>query len=971
MPLTLVTGPANAAKAGAVLGPLRERLAEEPILVVPAFEEVEHSQRELAERGAIFGARVVRFSALFREIAGRAGLAARKASDLQRHLVMEDAVRRCRLDVLHRSAEQPGFARAAVRFAAELERSMVEPARLTTALRDWAGDGPRRGYAEEVAQVYRRYRGGLEAAGLVDSDLFAWQALEALRADPGSWGDTPVFVYGFDDFDPLELRTLEELADHVEVDVTVSLPFEAGKQAFRATAATREHLAERAAATVILEPTSEHYADDSREALHSLERRLYEPGQPIVRSGGAVRLHVAGGERAELELCGAEVLKLLQDGTPPGEVAVVLRDPERYASLVEQVFDAYGIPFSINRSVPLAHTGVGRSLLALLRCARLDGSAEDLLTYLRSPGLLREPALADGLEADVRVAGARTAAEARAVWEQRRWPLDQIDRLAQARDTGAVIAELNRCLEHLFAAPYRRRAAVLSGAELDDPRAFEAAHDALTELQAVVGAGTGVRLDDRSLHQTLERLPVRAGENPQPDRVQVASPLQIRARRFAAVFVCGLVEGEFPARAAPEAFLPDADRRELARTSGLRLPLREDQLERERYLFYVCASRAERLLVLSTRVCDEEGNPVAPSFLLSDVEAVLADLSEHRRTRTLAEVTWSLDAAPTEAEWERAVARAGPRRVEEGARPLSAPPALEELRAKEALSAGALERFAGCPVKWLVEDVLDPVKLEPDPEQMVRGSYAHRVLEVTFRRLREETGSRRVTQENLPEAERILVAALESESGEFRLSPDQTRVRAAVRRLEFDLLRYIAHEAERDGLFEPEHLELRFGFSDSEHPAVELDDGTRVRGVIDRVDTWNGWALVRDYKSGKTEKYKGSDWERERRFQAALYMLAVERALGLKAAGGVYVPLSGRDRRPRGLLRDDLAAQQGSDFFDNDRVDPESFDERIAWARSAIHDTAESMRAGQICSLPDSCAWRGGCSYPSICRAED
>lgn len=401
MPLTLVTGPANAAKAGAVLGPLRERLAEEPILVVPAFEEVEHSQRELAERGAIFGARVVRFSALFREIAGRAGLVARRASDLQRHLVMEDAVRRSRLDVLHRSAQQPGFARAAVRFAAELERSMVEPARLTTALRDWAGDGPRRAYAEEVAEVYRRYRRGLEAAGLVDSDLFAWQALEALRANPAGWGDTPVFAYGFDDFDPLELRTLEELADHVGVDVTVSLPFEAGKQAFRATAATREHLAERAASTVILEPTSEHYADASREALHSLERRLYEPGQPVVRSGGAVRLHVAGGERAELELCGAEVLKLLQDGTPPGEVAVVLRDPERYASLVEQVFDAYGIPFSINRSVPLAHTGVGRSLLALLRCARLDGSADDLLTYLRSPGLLREPALADRLEAEI------------------------------------------------------------------------------------------------------------------------------------------------------------------------------------------------------------------------------------------------------------------------------------------------------------------------------------------------------------------------------------------------------------------------------------------------------------------------------------------------------------------------------------------------------------------------------------------
>ena len=37
VPLALVTGPANAAKAGEVLGGLRARLDEEPILVVPAF----------------------------------------------------------------------------------------------------------------------------------------------------------------------------------------------------------------------------------------------------------------------------------------------------------------------------------------------------------------------------------------------------------------------------------------------------------------------------------------------------------------------------------------------------------------------------------------------------------------------------------------------------------------------------------------------------------------------------------------------------------------------------------------------------------------------------------------------------------------------------------------------------------------------------------------------------------------------
>ena len=128
--------------------------------MVPAFQDVEHSRRELAETGAIFGAQVVRFSHLSRLIARRAGYHARVASEIQQQLVAEDAVRRAGFTVLAESAERPGFARAALRFIAELERSMVEPPRLIQALRAWAGDGPaarvRRGDRRAVPPLPRR-----------------------------------------------------------------------------------------------------------------------------------------------------------------------------------------------------------------------------------------------------------------------------------------------------------------------------------------------------------------------------------------------------------------------------------------------------------------------------------------------------------------------------------------------------------------------------------------------------------------------------------------------------------------------------------------------------------------------------------------------------------------------------------------------------------------------------------------------
>src|SRR4051812_45529339 len=437
MGLILVTGPANSGRAGEVLGAYRARLAEEPILVVPALRDVEHTLRELAGGGAVFGTTVVRFKWLFETIAERCGAPpARCASDVQRDLLVQEAVRSVELRELRASAAQPGFARAATRLIGELERSMVEPGAFERALEEWAGRGPRARYAREIGAIYRAYRDRLDASGLVDEDLFASRAVDALRERPHDFGRTPVFVYGFDDFTPIELDALEMLATRVGVDVTVSLPYERGRPAFRAVAPLFERLRGLADRHVELPAISEWYADESRAALHHLERGLYEASGERVDPGGAVRLIAAGGARAEIEQVAADVLALLRGGVSPGDVAVVFREPKRYASLVEQVFDAYGVPFSIDRYVPFGHTALGRGMLALLRCATPHGSAEDLLAYLRTPGRLELPRIADRLEADVRREGVTSAAGARQLWGGARWELPQIDRPPEASGAG-------------------------------------------------------------------------------------------------------------------------------------------------------------------------------------------------------------------------------------------------------------------------------------------------------------------------------------------------------------------------------------------------------------------------------------------------------------------------------------------------------------------------------------------------------
>jgi len=976
VPLKLVTGPANAGKAGVVLAAYRARIDDDPILVVPRAEDVEHTRRELACAGAVLGVRVVRFGGLLELVAERvepALAAVPRATGLRHDLLVAEAVRRAPLRTIAGSARRPGFARAAGRFVAELGRALVDPERLRGALLAWAGDGSRHGYAEDLAALYSSYRQVLDEAGEVDDELFARSALDSLRRDPRRFGRSPVFVYGFDDFTPIELDAIETLARRVGVEVTVSLPFERGRTAFRATAPAFALLSEIADEHEELQPSSAHYAPESRDALAALERGLFDstPGRPDPPlPAPALGLHLAGGERAEAELAGSEVLRALRHGVAPGDVAVVVRDPASRALLLEEVFDALAVPFSLERTRPLAHTVLGRGVVALLRCAGGVGSAYELVAYLRTPGRLRRPELADELEAEVRREGVEEAAGARARWEARRWPLDELDRLAAASGP-TLLEEIDRRLERLFAGPYERAAPLLSGPELEDAAALRAARAALADLARLAARGLAPPLSPGPLADLLADVPVRVGDRSSRDRVRIAAPQDVRARRFDTVIVLGLNEGEFPRRPVPEPFLSDELRREVTEASGLTLPVREQELDRERHLFYACASRAERRLVLSARRSDEEGAPAPASFFVSEVRELFSpgDLDAVTVRRTLAEVTSAPDEARTPLERTRSLAARGPRAGESAPRDLSSPAVIAELEGRRAFSAGELEALGSCGVRWLVEKVVRPQALEPDPDPLVRGRCAHDVLRLTFERLRERTGSARVTESTLGEAETLVGEALAELAPEHGLATGDGRADAARRRLEDDLRRLLRREADADGSYEPAHLELAFGggsHDGSSLPPLVLDpEGVEVRGRIDRVDTHGRRALVRDYKGG-ARATGFARWEEDGHLQVAIYMLAVRQLLGMEVAGGLYVPLAGRGQS-RGLVSEDADLLAAGVARADLRPDAE-IDGLLERTRERVRDLVERLRGGELRPCPERCGPDGRCRYPSICR---
>ncbi len=351
--------------------------------------------------------------------------------------------------------------------------------------------------------------------------------------------------------------------------------------------------------------------------------------------------------------------------------------------------------------------------------------------------------------------------------------------------------------------------------------------------------------------------------------------------------------------------------------------------------------------------------------MVDDVADLLTEgWAEHPRRRELGAAGWPAAAAPTEREAARFSAAAAPPAQPAHIGHLRAPAALGPLRERHTWSASQLEVWASCPVKWFVERHLRPEALVPDPEPMIRGELAHRVLEHALSSLAEDGG---LSPARLPEARALVRAALDEHRDDFKISPNPERLRSALRRLEVDLVRYIEFAAHAGSAFAPAHFEVKFGQAEDPFPPLELDGGAlRLAGRIDRidVDASGREAIVYDYK-GKTATAQAK-WLEEGKLQIALYLLTVRHVLGLEPVGGLYQPLGGTEARPRGAVLKD--ADQGLQAFGTDRVDEERLEALLAACADAARTAVAEIRAGALEPAPERCAYTGGCAHPTICR---
>jgi ATP-dependent helicase/nuclease subunit B len=967
MGLSLVIGPAHAGKVALLLERYLDVLERDPWLVVPHRFDVDRVERDLIRRSpALLAGTIGTFDDLFEHIAEGVENALPVTGDSQRMLAVRRAVAGRELEGLRLSAATAGFGDTLLQAIGELEAGLVDLD----------------GLSGELASLVRAYRDELRGLGYRDRDGLRKDAVERLQSDLGAWDGAPLFAYGFEDLTGAEWALVEALA--ARSDVTLSIPYEPGRAAFAALTTIVEDLASLAGPRIEeLAPSS---SPTTPPALAHLERELFADE---VREGpsldGAVRFLEGAGARGTVELLASEVAALLRGGTAPEGVGVVCESVDRWRVPLEAAFAQLGIPCAVERPRLFADTALGSALVSVLRYEWSGGGRGALFAFLRSPFSGLERRSVDFVEGRLR--GRAVAEHARVEEESERLRGAPVPALVELRAIDEPVVAARTLLGLMVRNAWGLESPPTADDARGDSRAYRAAERTLRELRELVAAGVAVARED--VIAALERTRV-APEGPSTGRVSVLDHERARTREFEVVFVLGLEEGAFPRRARPSPLLSDELRAEL----GGRLE-RPDAVARDRYLFYTTCTRATRRLVLVREAAGDEGVPREPSPFWEDVRALFEEREVQwaTRRRALSALTWPLESAPSERERLRALVRLAAD-DEEGANALAAandwsrrlgrargafdrttalrsPAVIAPFASKQVFSATELERFADCSSAWLVERVIDPKKIDAEPDPILRGSVLHTTLNRFYASLPRELDSERVTPENLGAAielvHRCLDAALESGVRLDLTELQETELRHTLRA---DLEGFLRDEAASEVQFVPRRLEVAFG---SERAAPELQRGLALAddvwlsGKIDRIDVdpFSARGIVQDYKSGKGA-HSARDIDREVRLQIPLYILALRDLVGIEPLGGVYRALAGR-RLTRGMLRES-AEEDLPGFAKDDYLDEDAFWSQVEVARERAAGNARRIRAGDVRHDPKGDGCPSWCDLWPVCR---
>lgn len=871
--MLLITGPSACGKTSFCLERIREHLRAGDRnwrLLVPTATLAEHLRNQLAREGFVFSPAAISTLAKFVD-----GL----VEDVPE--ISPGALELITGDVLARACPTRYLP---VREFAGFRRALASAIDEFTSAGATLPDLPQQ--AADFGAIVAPVLASIRARGL---NLNAWRLQAAQSRLSGA--DTAHYLVGFYSFNNPEIEFIRALADRGPVTIAItewdgSRTAIARLRKFARETRTLAPVAPSAQRTVVAAPTLDAELTDIARRLRS----EYDAG------------------------------RLWRD------MGIVVRSEQPYVLALRSTLERFGIPARFYFAPPVAQNPVIRYLTSTLQAMLGGWDHGAALEALRLAGSPLEHD--DRFEFDVRerLPGSGLAELTSAAGPSHAEYFAQLDRLtpwAGDREIPAVWSDrfltlpalcqaspVEDGVSHEHALMLRSRASALA-----------AWVEAVTNAAALLPASP-IPCDNffAAVRTMLESMSLRTPDH-RRDVVHVIDAFEARQWRLPVLFVCGLIEKQFPKYHSENPVLDDGVRRHL-QSRGIPVRTSSERQSDEQFLFECLLGRAVERVVLSYPVLNAKADSNLASFLLERAKPFgMED---------------PIDARPAPVR-ERAPSR-HPGIFDERLRD-------EFARKHSIIAASAVESYLQCPYQFFAQRTLELEEPPADPwsrlDAMVQGEIAHAVLERFYR-----------DRQPLVEAFDQLFAAACSK---HRI-PDGYRTEA----IRLDLvhnLQLLAYDSR-----------LKTGGKSLYEQKFELPlgDGTTVRGRIDRLEIdADGRAVVFDYKYSSRNSIMRTEngHDEKTRIQGGLYLLALPTVGPFTPAGMVYCGFKRELSFGGWIIRPHYTDIRKD-------CDPNRLQDVMRMAREAALETAQSIRSGLIRPAPADEGRCEFCACAKMCRVE-
>lgn len=743
--------------------------------------------------------------------------------------------------------------------------------------------------AASLGPVVAAYRERLQARLLIEPDA----ALLAL-AQRGVYKEAAYGFLGFTDFPLAQLAYVRMLLARTEVAVAVTCEpaGDATVEGQRFAAAVRE-LGESAAQEAV---TSIQVMTDSQDAaaaeLCALRAGFLHDdpdGAALPEADQApVRLIKTQGEDEEI-LAAVQAAqaalntitlqsKIAASGpdehpaTDDAPVALIFRHLGSKIGRLARTLDFCQIPAAFDVKVPFRQAGLGAALCALLQ---LPCATDDLATvasgYLLSAYSGKTQAQAAAIEQCLREGRpgyARYCAELCSrlgVPELRHLTAQRWAQLATEMLFRAARIERNDYLRQLDFAAHKTFLSQLA-------EQWELALGALdtpgtTQAVAADPDPDKLKLDPQKILVGLSTARVNLTPAPGSTRLLVSEASRVRGRQFNTVILAGLAQQDFAVTTEPS-FSEQA----IAQLTGHTEP---DKLAGEHQLWYDLLGCARQSLVLVAQDRDLSGQKLVPSALLEELrdasECPGVPCPQQAAAQAAGEAgqqaghgsdpdpAFAGPGAQQRAQDLRLLQTFTTPGSAKAARLIGAPddpkpaaPSCPERGRLTGLDFGAhatppfavttLEHYARCPYAWFLSRHVARKGIRDNVDAINEGLILHTALQQFYEQAPAELGEAHVRVTTLPQARQLLDRCFE-EAWQAQLGAETAAQLPATTQISLEALRvalrgFLADETAWMPGFTPRYFEKKFGGGDDESGPASSVAGVAVRGVIDRIDTY-------------------------------------------------------------------------------------------------------------------------------------